>query len=122
MGRVAFFETGADNVERAVKFYKSVFGWEITKWEGTEDYWLVKTGPDNEPGIDGAITKRMGTLTTVNTANVSSLDEAIAKVEASGGKVVRPRTTVPGVGYLAYCQDSEGNVFGLMEAMQNPTM
>lgn len=122
MGRVTFFEIHADDVERAVKFYKSVFGWEMTKWEGAPDYWLVKTGPNTEMGIDGAITKRMGTMTTVNTANVSSLDEALSKVEANGGKVVRPKMTVEGVGFLAYCEDSEGNMFGLLEPTQNPSM
>jgi len=51
---------------------------------------------------------------------VASLDEAVAKVEANGGKIVMPRTTVPEVGYLAYCQDSEGNTLGMMEPMQVP--
>jgi predicted enzyme related to lactoylglutathione lyase len=30
--------------------------------------------------------------------------------------VLVPRTAVPGVGYMAYCQDTEGNTFGTMEA------
>jgi hypothetical protein len=30
-------------------------------------------------------------------------------VAAAGGKVLTPRMTVPGVGYMVYCLDSEGN-------------
>jgi predicted enzyme related to lactoylglutathione lyase len=52
---------------------------------------------------------------TENTIGVASVDEFIAKIEASGGKVVRGKEPVPGVGWLAYCEDTEGNRFGLME-------
>lgn len=115
MPRVIHFEIGADDPDRAVQFYESVFGWEIGKWGGPQDYWLAMTGPQDQPGINGAITRRMGNLSTVNTIGVASLDDAIAKVEASGGKVTMPRATVPGVGYMAYCQDTEGNTFGVMQ-------
>jgi len=50
----------------AVKFYKAVFGWEIDKWGGPQDYWVVTTGPQSELGINGAITRRMGNLSVVN--------------------------------------------------------
>jgi predicted enzyme related to lactoylglutathione lyase len=52
---------------------------------------------------------------TVNTIGVESLDDTVAKVVASGGQIALPRMAVPGVGYLAYCQDTEGNTFGLMQ-------
>jgi hypothetical protein len=46
---------------------------------------------------------------------VPSLDESLAKIVAAGGKVLEPRSTIPGVGYHAYCQDTEGNVFGILQ-------
>jgi len=58
MPRVVHFEFYVDDPERAVKFYQEVFGWKITKWEGPVDYWLVTTGEEGEPGIDGAIARR----------------------------------------------------------------
>ena len=54
--------------------------------------------------------------TTVNTVDVTSVDEFTQKVVKAGGKVVMPKTTVPGVGYLIYCADTEGNVFGMMQS------
>jgi predicted enzyme related to lactoylglutathione lyase len=48
MPRVVHFEIVADNPERAIKFYKEVFGWEFKKWDGPQDYWFVKTGEDNQ--------------------------------------------------------------------------
>lgn len=117
MPRVIHFEIPVDNPDRAVKFYSSVFGWKMDKWEGPQDYWLITTGEETEAGINGAITKREGLVTSVtNTIDVPALDEFVKKVVARGGKTMMPKTSVPGVGYMAYCRDTEGNLFGLMQA------
>ena len=57
MPRVIHFEIHADDPERAVRFYREIFGWEINKWPGPHDYWLIKTGA-NAPGIDGGLMRR----------------------------------------------------------------
>jgi predicted enzyme related to lactoylglutathione lyase len=116
MFRVAHFEVPADDPERLAGFYKNVFGWTIRKWEGPIDYWLVMTGPEDQPGIDGGIARRSESMpVVVNSIDVPSLDEYVAKVEAAGGTIIQPRTTVPGVGHLAYFKDPDGNVFCIME-------
>ena len=82
--------------------------------------WLIKTGEAPEPGIDGAITRRSeGFSSVVNTVGVASVDEVVGKVEANGGTVVMPKMAVPTVGWLAYCADPEGNMFGIMESDPN---
>ena len=117
MGRVIHFELNADDPERAAKFYRDAFGWKIDKWRGPEDYWLVATGPGDEPGIDGAITHRMGPgITTVNTVDVDDLDAALERAKAAGATVALSKMIVPGVGFLAYIRDTEGNTVGLMQA------
>jgi predicted enzyme related to lactoylglutathione lyase len=116
MPRVIHFEVAADEPNRAAKFYQDTFGWKIDKWDGPQDYWLVTTSAKEEPGIDGAIMPRMPGATTINTVDVPSVDEFVQKVVAAGGKVVMPKDTVPGVGYFAYCADTEGNVFGMMQS------
>jgi predicted enzyme related to lactoylglutathione lyase len=116
MPRVVHFELPADDPKRAIAFYEKVFGWMITKWEGPMDYWLVATGPDDEPGIDGAITPRMmPEQVTTNSVSVASVDDFTKKIVEAGGNVMMPKRAVPGQGYLAYCTDTEGNVFGVME-------
>jgi predicted enzyme related to lactoylglutathione lyase len=52
----------------------------------------------------------------VNTVDVPSCDEAVGRVEGAGGKVAVPKMAIPGVGWLAYCTDTEGNTFGVMQA------
>jgi predicted enzyme related to lactoylglutathione lyase len=116
MPRVIHFEIHADDPSRAVKFYEKVFDWKISKWEGPADYWLAKTGEEKHPGINGAIMQRTSKGSTWNTIDVSSVDEYLQKILKAGGKVIQKKTAVPGVGYMAYCADTEGNVFGIMQA------
>jgi predicted enzyme related to lactoylglutathione lyase len=117
VSRVVHFEIPADDPERAVKFYAKIFGWKIKKWEGGIDYWLVATGDRSAPGIDGAIMQRSEMASAVvNSIDVTSVDDFIKKVTKNGGKVVTPKTPIPGVGYFAYCKDTEGNMFGIMQS------
>jgi uncharacterized protein len=115
MPRVVHFEIPVDDAERATAFYRDVFGWSITKWDGPMDYYLVRTGPDDEPGINGALYPRGETTSVVNTIGVPSVDEYVKKVEAKGGKVVMPKSPIPGMGYFANLLDTEGNLFGIFE-------
>jgi uncharacterized protein len=117
MAKVVHFEIPADDPERAAKFYEDVFGWEIQRWEGPFDYWLVNTGPDDEPGINGAImTKEMGD-TIRNTIGVESFDEFAEKIQENGGKMLTEKANIPGIGDMAAFQDTEGNIFVIMEPL-----
>jgi predicted enzyme related to lactoylglutathione lyase/uncharacterized protein YndB with AHSA1/START domain len=114
MSKVIHFEIPADDPERAMKFYKDVFGWEIEKWE-QGDYWLVSTGPDEEPGINGAIMPRESGDMVRNTISVDSYEEFAEKIEGQGGKMLTEKMTIPGMGFNGLFQDTEGNMFGIIE-------
>ena len=119
MNRVVHFELPADNRAR-VEFYKKSFGWQIQKWPGPQDYWLVTTGADGDPGINGGILRRQHPgAGTCNTVSVASVDDAVATITKNGGKVALAKMAVPGVSYLAYCTDTEGNVFGVLQPDAN---
>jgi predicted enzyme related to lactoylglutathione lyase len=120
MPRIVHFEINVDNPERASKFYSDTFGWKFQKWDGPSEYWMVNTGPDSQPGINGGMMKRPHPgATTVNTIGVASVDESIAAVTKNGGKVVLPKTAIPTIGWFAYCADTEGNQFGVMQPDPN---
>jgi uncharacterized protein len=117
MPRVTHFEIYTDDPEAVRPFYEDVFGWKFTKFDGPMDYWLVATGSDKEPGINGGLTRpREGQSPgTLNTIAVPSLKQSIEKIERGGGKICVPKMAIPGVGWLAYAEDPAGNVFGIIE-------
>ena len=127
MPRVCHFEIHADNPERAAKFYTKIFGWKIEKWKGPMDYWMVNTGDDTKqgkgtwPGINGGLLKRNtpisgeGVIAYVCTIDVPSVDEYEKKIKSNGGKIAVPKMAIPGMGWLLYAKDTEGNIFGIMQ-------
>ena len=134
MNRIIHFEIHAGNLERAVKFYRDVFGWEINEWvmpgvrmKDEDRYWLVTTGPETESGINGGIVFRRGPAPLdgqgvnayICTIGVANLEKSVDNVLKSGGSIVLPRMAVNGIGWWASCKDTEGNSFGMMQEDKN---
>ena len=121
MPRVVHFEIHAADPDRAVNFYQKLFGWNFQKWEGPMDYWLVTTGPDDQPGINGGLVRRQGeidgqaVIAYVCTVDVEDLDASVKTAIDNGGQIALPKMPIPGMGWLAYCKDTEGNIFGMMQ-------
>lgn len=126
--RVIHFEVQADDVERAKNFYEKAFGWKIEsamkKEEGgMMDYWMIKTGEEDTPGINGGMYQRPADEKIHYfdcTIAVDDIDKAIEAVKKNGGKIRTERTghekdELPGVGWFAGAIDTEGNMFGLMQ-------
>ncbi len=124
MPRVVHFEIHAADPDAVAKFYSTVFGWNVTKWEGPVDYWLVSTGEGR--GIDGGIVRRMGdgplpgsaVNAYVSTIDVESVDQTQSAVLSNGGSIAVEKHEVPGVGLLAYFTDPAGNIFGALQPAQ----
>lgn len=123
MPRPIHFEIHATEPERAVTFYGKLFGWRFDKWDGPMPYWLVTTGEPGTPGINGGLVKRQSAPPAdgqavsayVCTVDVTNLDATLAAALGLGATVAVPKMPVPGVGWLAYIKDTEGNIFGMMQ-------
>ena len=61
MPRVVHFEIHAGDPQRAIQFYRALFGWEFSNW-GDQQYWLIKTGEEGTRGIDGGLLPRRGEI------------------------------------------------------------
>lgn len=118
------FEIPADQPERAAKFYRELFGWNIKRWENDVgmEYWLVETVPTGadgrpeRPGVNGGLMPRMFPgQAPVNYIAVENLDESVAKAERLGAKVVVRRQPVPGMGWFAQLADTEGNIIAIWQ-------
>jgi uncharacterized protein len=128
MPRPIHFEIHAADTGRAQRFYSELFGWKFESWGPPGVYWIVKTGAG--PGIDGGLVPRRGgqpgETQAVNafvcTVDVPSVDDAAAKAQSLGGSLAVPKMPIPGVGWLVYVKDSEGNLLGLMTADSSAKM
>ena len=118
MARVVHFEIFTDDTAGTIEFYKQVFGWDVSAWEGPFEYHLVGTGPSGEPGIDGAIAPlgAAGEQRVVLTVDVDDLDAAIGRAVTSGAQLIGDKNEIPGVGVYVYLRDPAGAVFGMMQS------
>lgn len=122
MARAVHFEIHASNPQALIAFYTTLFGWTFNKWDGG-DYWMIHTGPDDQPGINGGLMPRRGGLpeamAAVNafviTVDVDNVDACVAHAQSAGGSIALPKMAVPGIGWLAYAKDPDGNIFGMMQ-------
>ena len=122
---LASFAIHVDDVDRARRFYEAVFGWVFEPW-GPPGFYLIHTGDEADPGIQGLMHKRMvprtgGGLNGIEaTFAVENLDPIIAAVEANGGKITMPKAPIPTVGVLIRFEDPEGNDIGAMAYDHKP--
>jgi predicted enzyme related to lactoylglutathione lyase len=110
-----WFEISVADITRATKFYETIFGIKMPQQEmmgmkmaffpsedmnGKVSGGLVQ-GPMHKPSADGAKIYLNGN---------PDLSNALAKIEAAGGKVVMPKTKISDeIGHMAFFIDSEGN-------------
>jgi predicted enzyme related to lactoylglutathione lyase len=122
---LASFAIHVDDVDRARAFYEAVFGWEFEPW-GPPGFYLIRTGDDEAPGIQGLMHQRMAPRagTGLNgfepTFSVDDVDAVAAAVEANGGTITLARSEIPTVGTLIRFLDTEGNDVGAMKYEQRP--
>jgi len=142
MNRIVHFEIHANDLQRAVNFYKTVFGWHMEEWLNAtaspdhdsdsgkglgSEYWMVMTAPkeSTEPGINGGLLIRggkepeagMAPNAYVCTVQVDDIDEIISKIESAGGVCQMPKFDIAGMAWQAYYKDTEGNIFGVHQAL-----
>ena len=122
MNKVVHFEIPADDTGRAGEFYHKTFGWKLNPFPEMH-YTVFHTAPTDdkgmlqEPGsINGGMMERsLEVPNPVITISVDDIDEALKQVHANGGEMVREKTAIGEMGFVAYFKDTEGNVMGLWQ-------
>jgi predicted enzyme related to lactoylglutathione lyase len=122
MSRAVHFEIHATEPQVLIDFYSNLFGWSFSKYS-TGEYWLINTGPDSQPGINGGLLPRPGPApgpmaspnAFVITVDVDDLDASLAKAFGGGAMLCVSKMAIAGVGWLAYVKDPDGNIFGMMQ-------
>ena len=116
---VVHFAIHADDIDRARRFYSTVFGWRFEAW-GPPGFFVVVTGTDADPGIAGALHERQEPLTGTGmrgfdcTISVDDLPAIRDAVVANGGTILYDDVEIPTVGRLIQFLDTEQNVVSAM--------
>jgi len=109
---VSWFDIPVSDMARAVRFYEAVTQKKLERMKVTEgketallgDDGCLFQAPEDKPS-------HFGSRVYLNAE--PSIDDALKRVEAAGGKTLVPRTSADGHGYFAYFEDTEGNRVGL---------
>jgi uncharacterized protein len=120
---IVFFEIPADDVAKMKDFYKAVFDWKAIDVPGQDmEYTIFHTVPTDEkgmlkePGVNGGLYKRKdATQVPINYIQVESIEDYLDKAVKNGGKVLMAKMVVPGMGFVAWIADPEGNPLGLIQ-------
>ena len=123
MNGPSYFEIQADDLNRAIEFYRAVFDWTFTRVEGLPiEYWRIETdGPRGGllPRPAKAPAVQQGTNAFVCSIEVPDFDAIAKKITDNDGRVALPKFAVAGVCWQAYFLDTEGNTFGIFQPDTN---
>jgi predicted enzyme related to lactoylglutathione lyase len=124
--KVEHFEIPADDVKRALDFYRTVFGWELNPLPGIDYTRLLTVRIEHNAvaqrpfEVNGAIVERNSEVRgPVVTISVSDMDDTLERIPKVGGRVVMGKKEFGKRGYTAYFQDTEGNVMGLWQVRRS---
>ena len=115
-GALTWNELATTDVDRALEFYRELFGWELEDMEGSPmRYVMIRNGDRSNGGIRPLAEMEKGVpphwLPYFATAAV---DDTAARADELGGRVLMPPVTVP-AGRFAPIADPQGAVFAVFE-------
>ena len=121
MSQVAHYAINADDVDRALRFYRNVFSWKFQAYGPPGFYMVDEESARTTVRLRGSLQKRREIVPGVAirgfecTISVDNIEAAAGRIEKNGGKIVMPICTLAGVGRLLFFQDPEGNIAGAMQ-------
>ena len=108
---VVHIEIPAANVQAAGKFYADLFGWKMEHVpEFNYTMWADGSGSGggfNEVSAENPVGQVLVYIDS------DDIDTDLQKAEKLGGKVIRPKTEIPGTGWYGIFQDPTGNVLAV---------
>lgn len=114
---IGWFEIYVQNMDRAKKFYETVFGHTLSKMESPGiDMWVFEMKPESY-GAAGALIHMAGFPSGGNSTLVYFRCEDCAveagRVIAAGGRIQQEKTSIGVNGFIVLAVDTEGNMIGM---------
>jgi uncharacterized protein len=121
--KVVHFEIPCGDKEKAGEFYSNVFDWKMNPVPDM-NYTIAHTVevdekqmPKEVGAINGGLFNKGDGPVQVPTITikVDDISGKLEKIKSSGGEVVKEKSLVGDMGYIAYFRDTERNIIGLWE-------
>jgi predicted enzyme related to lactoylglutathione lyase len=113
-----WFEISVDDINRAQKFYETIFGIKMDQQEmrgAKMAYFPMETGSGKASGalVQSATHKPSADGAKIYLSGNPDLADALSKIEQAGGKITEPKTQIGEFGFTAFFTDTEGNSVAL---------
>ena len=116
MNGLTHFEILVNDIDKAKEFYSNLFDWQFNFIKEMNYLMFTTESEDGKSKVGGGILKKPNeSFTITNYINVKSVDESAEKVEELGGKIVVPKTAVPGMEWFVHFTDMDENLLALWE-------
>ena len=112
MSKIVHFEIPADDTGRAKEFWGSLFGIDFQTVEGPFEYHMFQN--DDQTG-GGIYPRQSGEKGPITYFNADDIDAMRGRIEELGGSA-EEKQAVPGMGWFARAEDTEGNSFSLWQS------
>jgi len=114
---VGWFDLNVANLNRAKKFYETVFNVELTdapiEW-GKQSFFPFN---HESPNISGALVEKSDFVPSSNNTVIyfetKDINSEEQRIEKAGGKVVQSKMSIGEFGFISIFIDTEGNTVGL---------
>ena len=119
MNPVGWFEIYVNDLPRATKFYETVLKKKLSALDAPSGELTMMAFPMEKEasGATGALVKMQGMQAGGNSTVVYFVSEdcaqEAARVEAAGGRVMKPKFPIGPYGFITLVFDTEGNLFGV---------
>ncbi|HLO54170.1 MAG TPA: VOC family protein [Saprospiraceae bacterium] len=115
---VVWFEIAATDLERAKKFYSEVFQLEMQYVDMPDSpMYMMGSSAEGIAGASGALVKSADNIPSTSGTIVYFYCDDVAveasRVEAAGGNLIVPKTSLGEFGFMAMFIDTEGNKVGM---------
>jgi predicted enzyme related to lactoylglutathione lyase len=115
-----YFEIPVNELERAMAFYRAVFGHALERASVDGNEMAFFPYEEGAPGSSGALAQGSSYVPGKSGAriyfDVADIQDTLSRVLAAGGSVLYPETAVGAFGFVAELEDLDGNCIGLHAA------
>lgn len=118
-GDVTHLDIPVSDHRRATEFYGGLFGWNLFEMPGFEGYPMWQA--PNQVSGGGLAPRGEGFEQPRAYVEVDSIEEALATVQRTGGRVVMEKSPISETSWFAVFADPDGNHIGLYEGVTEPT-